>query len=134
MRKMARRSPKPAAGYPVGPECMEANAFVEPGSSRLPLVRTPAQPGRARLYYVTASSAQPGRARLYGLSALIVLLLAACTSTDRLRDTQVRPMDRPECQVGTQRRDLDAGVPTLIGGTGCRSDPSNPRPLNKRPE
>ena len=133
MRKMARRSPKPAAGYPVGPECMEANAFVEPGSARLPLVRTPAQPGRARLY-VTASSAQPGRARLYGLSALIVFLLAACTSTDRLRDTQVRPMDRPECQVGTQRRDLDAGVPTLIGGTGCRSDPSNPRPLNKRPE
>ncbi|WP_313461156.1 hypothetical protein [Stenotrophomonas sp.] len=79
------------------------------------MARTPAQPGRARLY-------------------LIALALTACTSTDRLRDTQVRPMDRPECQVGTQRRDLDAGVPTLIGGTGCRSDPSNPRPLNKRPE
>lgn len=133
MRRIARRSSKSAAGYLVGPECMGANAFVEPGSARLPLVRTPAQPGRARLY-VTASSAQPGRARLYGLSALIVLLLAACTSTDRLRDTQVRPMDRPECQVGTQRRDLDAGVPTLIGGTGCRTDPSNPRPLNKRPK
>lgn len=133
MRKIARRSSIPAAGYPVGPECMGANAFVEPGSARLPLVRTPAQPGRARLY-VTASSAQPGVARRYGLSALIVFLLAACTSTDRLRDTQVRPMDRPECQVGTQRRDLDAGVPTLIGGTGCRTDPSNPRPLNKRPE
>jgi len=68
------------------------------------------------------------------VTLLIALALTACTSTERLRDTQVRPMDRPECQVGSQRRDLDAGVPTLIGGTGCRSDPSNPRPLNKRTE
>lgn len=127
MRKITRRSSKPAATN--ARDC----AFVEPGSARLPLARIPAQPGRARLY-VTPSSAQPGMARLYMSSVLIVLLLAACTSTDRLHDTQVRPMDRPECQVGSQRRDLDAGVPTLIGGTGCRSDPSNPRPLNKRTE
>ncbi|MGH8043483.1 MAG: hypothetical protein ACREOX_02615 [Stenotrophomonas sp.] len=42
-------------------------------------------------------------------------------------------MDRPECQVGSQRRDLDAGVPVLIGGTGCRGNPSAPQPLNRRP-
>ena len=68
------------------------------------------------------------------LALLIGASLAACSSTDdRLRDAQVRPMDRPECQVGSQRRDLDAGVPTLIGGTGCRGDPSAPQPLNRRP-
>nr|WP_253256764.1 hypothetical protein [Stenotrophomonas sp. VV52] len=51
-----------------------------------------------------------------------------------MRDTQVRPTDRPECNVGSQRQDLNAGVPTLIGGTGCRTDPSQPMPLNKRTE
>ena len=65
---------------------------------------------------------------------LIAALLPACSTTDdRLRDAQVRPMDRPECQVGSQRRDLDAGVPVLIGGTGCRGNPSAPQPLNRRP-
>lgn len=65
---------------------------------------------------------------------LIAAVLPACSSTDdRLRDAQVRPMDRPECQVGSQRRDLDAGVPVLIGGTGCRGNPSAPQPLNRRP-
>lgn len=68
------------------------------------------------------------------LLPLIIAALPACSSTDRLRDTQVRPSDRPECNVGTMRRDLDTGLPTLIGGTGCRADPSNPRPLNKRTE
>jgi hypothetical protein len=68
------------------------------------------------------------------LALLIAALLPACSSTDdRLRDAQVRPMDRPECQVGSQRRDLDAGVPVLIGGTGCRGNPSAPQPLNRRP-
>lgn len=68
------------------------------------------------------------------LALLIVAALPACSSTDdRLRDAQVRPMDRPECQVGSQRRDLDAGVPVLIGGTGCRGNPSAPQPLNRRP-
>jgi len=67
-------------------------------------------------------------------AVLIAALLPACSSTDdRLRDAQVRPMDRPECQVGSQRRDLDAGVPVLIGGTGCRGNPSAPQPLNRRP-
>ncbi|MGX9188310.1 hypothetical protein [Stenotrophomonas sp. JAG2] len=42
-------------------------------------------------------------------------------------------MDRPECQVGSQRRDLDAGVPALIGGTGCRGTPDAPQPLNRQP-
>lgn len=42
-------------------------------------------------------------------------------------------MDRPECQVGSQRRELDAGVPVLIGGTGCRGNPDAPQPLNRRP-
>lgn len=64
---------------------------------------------------------------------LIAAALPACSSNDRLRDAQVRPMDRPECQVGSQRRDLDAGVPVLIGGTGCRGNPSAPQPLNRRP-
>lgn len=68
------------------------------------------------------------------LPLLIAVLLPACSSTDRMRDTQVRPTDRPECNVGSARRDLDAGVPTLIGGTGCRTDPSRPMPLNKRTE
>jgi len=68
------------------------------------------------------------------LALLIAAALPACSSTDdRLRDAQVRPMDRPECQVGSQRRDLDAGVPVLIGGTGCRGNPSAPQPLNRRP-
>jgi hypothetical protein len=68
------------------------------------------------------------------LALLIAALVPACSSTDdRLRDAQVRPMDRPECQVGSQRRDLDAGVPVLIGGTGCRGNPSAPQPLNRRP-
>ncbi|WP_260844082.1 hypothetical protein [Stenotrophomonas rhizophila] len=68
------------------------------------------------------------------LAVLIAAALPACSSTDdRLRDAQVRPMDRPECQVGSQRRDLDAGVPVLIGGTGCRGNPSAPQPLNRRP-
>ncbi|MCF7752706.1 hypothetical protein KQ945_18245 [Bacillus subtilis subsp. subtilis] len=64
---------------------------------------------------------------------LMVAALAACSRTARLDDAQVRPMDRPECQVGSQRRDLDAGVPMLIGGTGCRGNPDAPLPLNKRP-
>ena len=68
------------------------------------------------------------------VAALIAAALPACSTGDRLRDTQVRPTDRPECLVGSQRQDLSAGVPTLIGGNGCRSDPDNPRPLNKRTE
>lgn len=68
------------------------------------------------------------------LALLIGAALTACSSTDdRLRDVQVRPMDRPECQVGSQRRDLDAGVPALIGGTGCRGTPDAPQPLNRQP-
>ncbi|WP_343042747.1 hypothetical protein [Stenotrophomonas tumulicola] len=66
--------------------------------------------------------------------ALFGLVLAACSTTDRFGDAQVRPSDRPECQVGSQRDDLSAGVPTLIGGTGCRSDPDHARPLNKPQE
>lgn len=66
--------------------------------------------------------------------ALIGAALAACSTGDRLGDTQVRPTDRPECLVGRQRQDLSVGVPTLIGGSGCRTDPDNPRPLNKRTE
>ena len=66
--------------------------------------------------------------------ALISVGLAACSMDDRLGDTQIRPTDRPECLVGSQRQDLSAGVPTLIGGSGCRTDPDNPRPLNKRTE
>ena len=66
--------------------------------------------------------------------ALISVVLAACSMDDRLGDTQIRPTDRPECLVGSQRQDLSAGVPTLIGGSGCRTDPDNPRPLNKRTE
>ncbi len=65
--------------------------------------------------------------------ALIVATLAACSTGDRLGDAQVRPADRAECLVGNQRQDL-AGTPTLMGGSGCRTDPSNPRPLNKRTE
>ncbi|WP_228886627.1 hypothetical protein [Stenotrophomonas rhizophila] len=64
---------------------------------------------------------------------LIAATLAACSSYGRLGDAQVRPMDRPECQVGSQRRDLDAGVPVLIGGTGCRGNPDAVQPLNKQP-
>lgn len=65
---------------------------------------------------------------------LIAAVLPACSSgMDRLGDAQVRPMDRPECQVGSERRDLDAGVPVLIGGTGCRGNPAAPQPLNRRP-
>jgi len=68
------------------------------------------------------------------LALLIGASLAACSSTDdRLGDAQVRPMDRPECQVGSQRRDLDAGVPVLIGGTGCRGNPDATQPLNRQP-
>ena len=66
--------------------------------------------------------------------ALIGTALAACSTGDRLGDTQVRPTDRPECLVGSQRQDLSAGVPTLSGGSGCRTDPDHPRPLNKPPE
>ena len=66
--------------------------------------------------------------------ALIGAALAACSTGDRLGDTQVRPTDRPECLVGSQRQDLAAGTPALIGGSGCRTDPDNPRPLNKRTE
>ncbi|HDS1578941.1 TPA: hypothetical protein QEL15_000983 [Stenotrophomonas maltophilia] len=66
--------------------------------------------------------------------ALIGALLAACSTGDRLGDTQVRPTDRPECLVGSQRQDLSAGIPTLIGGSGCRTDPDHPRPLNKPTE
>jgi len=62
---------------------------------------------------------------------LIALMVAACSTTDGRADTQVRPSDRPECQVGSQREDLSAGVPTLMGGTGCRADPDHPRPLNR---
>jgi hypothetical protein len=80
------------------------------------------------------SSLHPAGAVMRALAALlIVAALAACSSTQRLGDAQVRPMDRPECQVGSQRRDLDAGVPVLIGGTGCRGNPDAPQPLNKRP-
>jgi len=68
------------------------------------------------------------------LALLIGAALPACSSMDdRLGDAQVRPMDRPECQVGSQRRDLDAGVPALIGGTGCRGTPDAPQPLNRQP-
>lgn len=68
------------------------------------------------------------------LALLIGAALTACSSMDdRLGDAQVRPMDRPECQVGSQRRDLDAGVPALIGGTGCRGTPDAPQPLNRQP-
>ncbi|PZT09482.1 hypothetical protein A7X87_02585 [Stenotrophomonas maltophilia] len=63
--------------------------------------------------------------------ALISVGLAACSMDDRLGDTQIRPTDRPECLVGSQRQDLASGVRPLIGGTGCRADPDNPRPLNK---
>lgn len=63
--------------------------------------------------------------------ALIGAVLAACSMDDRLGDTQIRPTDRPECLVGSQRQDLASGVGPLIGGTGCRADPDNPRPLNK---
>ena len=66
--------------------------------------------------------------------ALIGAALAACSTGDRLGDTQIRPTDRPECLVGSQRQDLASGVRPLIGGTGCRADPDNPRPLNKPPE
>ncbi|HEL3784256.1 TPA: hypothetical protein UM046_002021 [Stenotrophomonas maltophilia] len=66
--------------------------------------------------------------------ALISAVLAACSMDDRLGDTQIRPTDRPECLVGSQRQDLASGVRPLIGGTGCRADPDNPRPLNKPPE
>ncbi|AUI06774.1 MULTISPECIES: hypothetical protein [Stenotrophomonas] len=66
--------------------------------------------------------------------ALIGAALAACSMDDRLGDTQIRPTDRPECLVGSQRQDLASGVRPLIGGTGCRADPDNPRPLNKPPE
>ena len=66
--------------------------------------------------------------------ALIAAGVAACSTGDRPGDAQVRPTDRPECLVGSQRQDLSAGVPTLIGGSGCRTDPDNPRPLNKRTE
>lgn len=66
--------------------------------------------------------------------ALIGAALAACSMDDRLGDTQIRPTDRPECLVGSQRQDLASGVRPLIGGTGCRVDPDNPRPLNKPPE
>jgi hypothetical protein len=76
----------------------------------------------------------PAAGRLLALLLLIAAALPACSSTDRMRDTQVRPTDRPECNVGSQRRDLSAGVPTLIGGTGCRTDPSQPTPLNRRTE
>jgi hypothetical protein len=77
------------------------------------------------------ASVNPGRTILTLL--LIVGALAACSTSERLGDTQVRPMDRPECQVGSQRRDLDAGVPALIGGTGCRGTPDAPHPLNRQP-
>ncbi|MFL0335221.1 hypothetical protein [Stenotrophomonas maltophilia] len=66
--------------------------------------------------------------------ALISVVLAACSMDDRLGDTQIRQTDRPECLVGSQRQDLAAGVRPLIGGTGCRADPDNPRPLNKPSE
>lgn len=65
---------------------------------------------------------------------LIALAMAACSSNGRYADTQVRPGDRPECLVGSQRQELAAGVPALIGGTGCRGNPDQPRPLNKRTE
>ena len=80
------------------------------------------------------SSVNAGKPLAWFLLAMAGALLAACSSTDRMRDTQVRPGDRPECNVGSQRQDLNAGVPTLIGGTGCRTDPSQPMPLNKRTE
>lgn len=66
--------------------------------------------------------------------ALIVAAVPACSMDDRLGDTQVRPTDRPECLVGSQRQDLASGARPLIGGTGCRVDPDNPRPLNPRTE
>ncbi len=68
-----------------------------------------------------------------GVLLLIAASLAACSTSERLGDAQVRPMDRPECQVGSQRRDLDAGVPALIGGTGCRGNPDATQPLNRQP-
>lgn len=68
-----------------------------------------------------------------GVLLLIAAGLTACSTSERLGDAQVRPMDRPECQVGSQRRDLDAGVPALIGGTGCRGNPDATQPLNRQP-
>jgi hypothetical protein len=68
-----------------------------------------------------------------GVLVLIAASLAACSTSERLGDAQVRPMDRPECQVGSQRRDLDAGVPALIGGTGCRGNPDATQSLNRQP-
>lgn len=64
---------------------------------------------------------------------LIACALAACSSNARLDDAQVRPTDRPECRVGSQRQDLAGGVPVLIGGTGCRADPERTRPLDRPP-
>lgn len=72
-------------------------------------------------------------ARFCAALALISCALAACSSDTRRDDTQVRPTDRPECQVGSQRQDLADRVPTLIGGTGCRADPERPRPLERPP-
>lgn len=56
--------------------------------------------------------------------ALIGAALAACSTGDRLGDTQVRPTDRPECLVGSQRQDLSAGVPTLIGAAAAAPTPT----------
>jgi len=92
-------------------------------------VAPPVVPAAARLQSLPADRFIPA-----ALALLIGASLAACSSTDdRLRDAQVRPMDRPECQVGSQRRDLDAGVPALIGGTGCRGNPDATQPLNRQP-
>ncbi|MER2178071.1 MAG: hypothetical protein ABS955_10375 [Stenotrophomonas maltophilia] len=89
----------------------------------------PVAPAAGRLQSLPADRFIPA-----ALALLIGASLTACSSTDdRLRDAQVRPMDRPECQVGSQRRDLDAGVPALIGGTGCRGTPDAPQPLNRQP-
>lgn len=89
----------------------------------------PVVPAAGRLQMLPADRFIPA-----ALALLIGAALTACSSTDdRLRDAQVRPMDRPECQVGSQRRDLDAGVPALIGGTGCRGNPDATHPLNRQP-
>ena len=101
---------------------------VVPAAGRLQAIRTTVVPAAGRLPVNPVSPITPVLAVL-----LIAALLAACSSNGRLGDAQVRPMDRPECQVGSQRRDLDAAVPVLIGGTGCRSNPDAAQPLNKQP-
>ncbi|WMJ68384.1 hypothetical protein [Stenotrophomonas sp. 24(2023)] len=72
--------------------------------------------------------------RAEGIGVVVMAVgLAACSANDRWADTQVRPTDRAECLVGSQRKDM-RDVQPLIGGTGCRADPANPKNLYKPPE